>query len=384
MAKKQQYSLPPTKTDAPVISAPDTALPEVPPPSLKVKAEPVASDVPLPSVSATVNPRNAVLAGLHRQSLEETGNLESVGMNEDETDIDPDVPQPTREALAAVAASEATAAAEEGDLPPASVPVPDPAAVAPVAKTHRVEVRGVVHEVPEDQIVQAGLHAMRHHGAAEMALREANELLKQAKTVTTGPPADPKIAPASDITDDARSLAEALQLGSKEDAARAVAAMLKGGHTDQSITDVVARTVETHVRDVLDHDTASKALEGQVPEMLIDRRVLAILGVEERAARAAGDSRPYSQLYPDIGKKVRDWLDGLKGPASGTPSPGTGVPARTIELRTVAKAAVPAATPPRGSPPSASIQPKVKTGSDIVAEMRLRRGNPDYRYTRRI
>ena len=305
-------------------------------------------------------------------------------MNEDETDIDPDVPQPTREALAAVAASEATAAAEEGDLPPASVPVPDPAAVAPVAKTHRVEVRGVVHEVPEDQIVQAGLHAMRHHGAAEMALREANELLKQAKTVTTGPPADPKVASASDITDDARSLAEALQLGSKEDAARAVAAMLKGGHTDQSITDVVARTVETHVRDVLDHDTASKALEGQVPEMLIDRRVLAILGVEERAARAAGDSRPYSQLYPDIGKKVRDWLDGLKGPASGTPSPGTGVPARTIELRTVAKAAVPAATPPRGSPPSASTQPKVKTGSDIVAEMRLRRGNPDYRYTRRI
>jgi hypothetical protein len=214
-----------------------------------------------------------------------------------------------------------------------------------------------------------------------MALREASELLKRARE--TAPTADPKAAPASDITDDARRLAEALQLGSKEDAASAVSQMLKGGHTDQAIQDVVARTVETHVRDVLDHDTASKALEVQIPEMLTDRRVMSILSVEERAARAAGDSRPYSQLYPDIGKKVREWLDGLKGPAP-TPSPSTGVPARTIEQRVAAKAAVPATTPPRSAPASASTQPKVKSGSEIVAEMRQRRGNPDFRYTRRI
>ena len=390
MAKKskQQYSLPPAKTPtnpAPVIAAVPASVPAADP-TVDLPSPGDAAE-PLPKIGPTVNPRNAVLASLHRQSLDETGNAEAAAMNPDETDVDDGAPRPNREAAAAAAAALANAAADVADdegitgEPGTGVVEPPP---TPVAKTHRVEVRGVVHEVPEDQLLQAGLHAMRHHGAAEMALREANELLKQAKTVTGTPATDPKLAPASDISDDARSLAEALQLGSKEDAARAVAAMLKGGHTDQAIQDIVARTVETHVTDKMEHDSASKALEGLVPEMLSDRRVLAILGHEERAARAAGDSRPYSQLYPEIGKKVRDWLDGLKGPAAATPSPGTGVPARTIEQRTAAKAATPAATPPRGAPPSASTQPKVRTGSEIVAEMRQRRGNPDFRYTRRI
>lgn len=394
MAKKIKVQFSPT---------PDTTLPSsgpaeaIPTDSAETQVATVAKTElePAKTLVPTENPRNAILKSLHRSSLSETGSADAPALNDDESDIDGDV-RPNREEAARAAADAANAAAEGYEDPgvgadgqPVATTTPPPIAPEPVAptSTRRIEVRGVVQEVPIDQVIAAGEHALRHRGAAELALREASELLTQARVATAAPAGTkaPASAPASDITDDARQLAEALQLGSREDAAKAVAAMMKGGHSDTDIQGVVARTVETHVRDVLDHESAAKALEAQVPEMLKDHRVMAILGHEERAARANGDNRPYTQLYPDIGKKVREWIDGLKGPAAstGAPSP-TDLPARTLEQRRDAKAATPPAVPPQGAPASATTQSKPRTGSDIVAEMRNRRGNPDLRYTRRI
>lgn len=382
MAKRKVNLTPSTTTPEPP-SAPAEDTPVVTAAVAAAAASPAVGVDPQTGepvkVGPTVNPRNEALKRMARASMEETGNLDALPMTPDETSIADGATPVNREALVREAGDQTKTSAEEvTDVTPAPTPVPVP---TPGAKVHKVEVRGVVTEVPEDQVLEAGKHALRHRGAAEAALRDAHELLNRARAATGEPaPARPTGSPASDITEDAKGLAKALQFGSQEDATRAVEAMLRGGHAPANIQDVIARTVETHVRDVTNHEAASKALEAQVPEMLTDTRIIAMLSFEERAARAAGDTRPYSELYPEIGKKVRDWLDGLKGPAPAAPA--SGVPAQTIQQRAEAKRSVPAAIPPAGGAPTQPTQPKVKTGSEIVAEMRAARGNPDYRFRR--
>lgn len=387
MAKRKAVDLTasePNEPEVPTRATPPHHREETPVP-VDAAAEPTP-EAPKKSVHPTVNPRDALLKSLHRSSMVETGNDEAAALSDDETEIDNDAPPPNRAALAAEAAAAANAAAEsdENEEPDQPAPKSAPADTTPTPaepKRHKVVVRGVETEVEEQQVIEAGLNAMRHHGAAERALREASDLLNQAKASVTGTPA-PKGPPSSNLDEDAKSLAHSLQFGSQEEAARAVAAMMKGGHSMEDISGVVARTVETHVRDVLDHEVASKALEAQVPEMLKDTNILAILSFEEKAARVAGDKRPYSQLYPVIGKKVRDWIDGLKGPAPATPQPNA--PAQTLQQRAEAKRAAPASVPPATGASTQPNQPKPRTASDIVNEMRNRRGNPDFRNQRRI
>jgi hypothetical protein len=353
--------------------------PEAPAPEPVVES-PVVEDTadasprdekPFRAVSPTENPRASVLDDLAERSRAETGNDGSIPLDErsplemvadelPEDPADPYMPASAEEAPAEQAAAEA------------------PAAPAPEVRKFKVEARGQVAEVPEDQVIEAGLHALRHHGAAELALREANALLAQARGIAQPEPAQPahQQAPAS-TNDDALRLAEALQFGSKEDAAKAVAAMMNRGVASEDISAVVARQVETRVRDVLDQEAAAKQLEALVPEMKSDRRVLALLATEERAARAAGDSRPYTQLYPELGQKIRGWLDGFKAPAAPTQQ-SAATPSAPIAARQAAKAAVPAAVVGRGAAPAAPAQTRAPTGSEIVAQMRAARGRRTY------
>jgi hypothetical protein len=99
------------------------------------------------------------------------------------------------------------------------------------------------------------------------------------------------------------------------------------------------------------------------------------MATEERAARAAGDTRPYTQLYPEIGQKIRGWLDSFKSPAA----PAAGAPAAApIAARIAAKAAVPTPVVGRGAAPAVPAQPRAPTGSEIVAQMRATRGQRQY------
>jgi len=327
-------------------------------------------DVPFKEVKPTVNPREAVLESLAERSRSETGNDGTIPLDErtplEMPAADDDTPDDPADPFMPAAADEPT---PQGGAPAAAAPPPaEP-------KKYVVDARGVKAEVAEDQVIEAGLHALRHHGAAELALREANALLAQARGIAPAAPAPAPQgqAPAS-TPDDALRLAEALQFGTKEDAAKAVAAMMNRGVASEDVNEVVARTVETRVRDVLDQDKAAKQLEALVPEMLTDRRVLALMATEERAARAAGDTRPYTQLYPEIGQKIRGWLDGFKAP----PAPAAGGAATpiapAIAARQAAKAAVPAAVVGRGAAPAEPAQPRAPTGSEIVAQMRASRG----------
>lgn len=340
-------------------------------------AEPAPREAPegaaLSMPQPTPNPRNEALARLAKQADEETGNSTAVEFDErthierpiedDGLPADPGVPM-----LVAEPGSEEPESGAPAQ--PAAAPASETPAPAP-ARTFKVDVKGQVAEVDEQAVIEAGLHALRHKGAAEMALREANLLLTQARGLAPqAPEPQPQGQAPASTPEDALRLAEALQFGSKEDAAKAVAAMMNRGVASQDINEVVARTVETRVRDVLDQDVAAKKLEEIVPELKTDKRVLVLLANEERAARMAGDTRPYTQLYPEIGTKVRTWLDSLKAPAQ---APAAAPAAATIAQRQAAKAAVPAPVSGKGAAPAAPAQPKPPTGSEIIAQMRAAR-----------
>lgn len=319
----------------------------------------------------TPNPRNEALARLAAQADVETGNSTAVEFDE-RTHIERPLDEDGLPEDPAVPMLVTPPGDDEGNGgAAAAVPPAEPSApAAPAPKTFKVEVKGQTAEVDEQAVIEAGLHALRHKGAAEMALREANALLAQARGLAPQPDAQPQGQAPASTTEDAQRLAEALQFGTKDDAAKAVAAMMSRGVASTDINDVVARTVETRVRDVMDQDAAARALEGIVPELKTDKRVLVLLANEERAARMAGDNRPYTQLYPEIGGKVRAWLDSLKAPAQ---APAAAPVAPTMAQRQAAKAAVPSPVAGKGAAPAASAQPKLPTGSEIVAQMRAMR-----------
>lgn len=324
-------------------------------------------------VPPTENPRKSVIESIAERAALETGNADAVPFDERSHLERAEGEEPAAPVL--VSPGEPI----PGDLSPADDPAIAPAAETPAApaaeaaqpRKFKVEVKGQVAEVDEQAVIEAGLHALRHKGAAERALQEASALLQQARQYAPGaqPNEDPQ-APAS-TPEDALKLAEAIQFGTKEDAAKAVAALMQRGVGTQDIGELVARTVETRIRDTLDQTAAAKQLEEMVPELKTDPYVLRLLATEERAARAAGDARPYTQLYPEIGQKVRGWLDKLKAPAAPASAPA---PAAPIAARQAAKAAAPSAVPGRGAAPAAPATPKTPTGSEIIAQMRAARG----------
>lgn len=331
-------------------------------------------------VETTANPRNDALNRLAASAALETGHDGSIPLDERSPMEAPaeDLPEEPADPYLPKSADDDDAAPVAAVPPTGDLGSGGAAAEAPAPKKYTVDARGQKVEVDENAVIEAGLHALRHHGAAELALREANALLAQARGVAQPAAPTPQGQAPASPTEDAQRLAEALQFGTKEDAAKAVAALMARGGVSGDVNEVIARQTETRVRDVLDQDKAAKQLEELVPEMLTDARVLALMAQEERAARAAGDTRPYTQLYPEIGKKIRGWIDGFKAPATPAAAGVAAPAAPAIAARQAAKAAVPTAVVARGAAPAAPAQPRAPTGSEIVAQMRAKRGQRQY------
>jgi hypothetical protein len=83
-------------------------------------------------------------------------------------------------------------------------------------------------------------------------------------------------------------------------------------------------------------------------------------------------------LYPEIGQKIRGWIDGFKTPATPAPQGAATPSAPAIAARQAAKAAVPAPVIGRGAAPAEPAQTRAPTGSEIVAQMRASRGKRQY------
>jgi hypothetical protein len=248
-----------------------------------------------------------------------------------------------------------------------------PEAEAP--KKYKGKVDGQEVEFEESKVIEEGLKALQKDSAADRRLEEASRLLREAQETinraaqarTDATRADSPVAPPKDgspIADDALAkAAHAVQYGSEAEARDALAGLVEAAASKgKTLT-------HTDVLELLDYRDARKWAETEYKDVLGDPKLRTLFVSSEREKRAAGDGRPYRDLYQDIGNGLREWAKGI-APAP-APQPGTGtredVKARKTTIVTVPTAAARQPTPE---------EPKVPTPSETIAQMRAARHQP--------
>lgn len=300
---------------------------------------------------------------------------------------------------------------------PAPAPAPAPGAPAPVATNpnrYKLNVYGREEEVPEDQVIQAGIQALQKTLAADKILQDATTYeasLKQwerklqeysdnlARTASAPAPAGTPGTPAATTgvtaaTVDPATVQQALDAFANDDAQKASQLMLK------AINDAVAAritapvapapgpTVPTHVTgevprlqrapsDPWDREQRQRANE------VFNSEFASFTDVQYEAARAAiadamADPANYGQSLETMTRAVCRTTARLVPATTPTPPPPPVNPMQeNLEGRRVLKGRIPV-TPPAssGRAPSATA-PEVQrqSPSDYVQSLRRRSGS---------
>jgi hypothetical protein len=162
----------------------------------------------------------------------------------------------------------------------------------------------------------------------------------------------------SPIAEDALAkAAHAVQYGSEAEAKDALAGLIDAAASKgKTLT-------HTDVLELLDYRDARKWAETEYKDVLGDPKLRTLFVSTEREKRAAGDGRPYRDLYQDIGNGLREWAKGIA--PTPAPQPGTGT-REEVKARKTTVVSVPTAAA-RQTPPQ---EPKVPTPSETIAKMR--------------
>lgn len=245
---------------------------------------------------------------------------------------------------------------EEPEVPEVEAePEPEPEKEEPpTERLIKVKVDGKEMEVPESQIIDAGVRTVQKEAAADQRLAEATRLLKAAQEAAT-----PKKAPLPEL--DEAELANRIRMGSDEEAQEAIR-ILQG--REKATPDEIAAAVEGRVLAKIEFQNAVDWFRGEYKEIVSDPYLLNLAIAEEARLRENGDTRSYKDVYKEVGegvmKKLNEWRGG-KAVVS------------TSESKQERKATItnlPAASARQKAPE----QPKPKTQSEIIEEMRQRRG----------
>jgi hypothetical protein len=275
-------------------------------------------------------------------------------------------------------------AAEPVAVEPAAAPTvaaaPAQEAIDP-GKEYEVTIDGQKIKVPGQKIIDAGFRTFQKETAADYRLQMATDLLRKAEEQvrTATPPS--AAAPAPEQETEALSdidLANAIQYGSSDQAAKAVAEMRKRNTVDPA---QIAQFVTAQVRNETALQEGVKFVQSEYPDLLANDHVKRMFFVEEgryrtpKAQGGLGDTRPHKEVYQEIGESLRKSLN-MPKPATGTTrSTPTAPSAATAASRQERKAAAPSV--PRtaaGRMAANSETPKAKTTTEIIAAMAARRG----------
>jgi hypothetical protein len=235
-------------------------------------------------------------------------------------------------------------------------------------KKYKGKVDGQEVEFDEAKVIEEGLKALQKDSAADRRLEEASRLLREAQETinraaqarTDATHADSTAAPSKDgspIAEDALAkAAHAVQYGSEAEARDALAGLVEAAASKgKTLT-------HTDVLELLDYRDARKWAETEYKDVLGDPKLRTLFVSTEREKRAAGDGRPYRDLYQDIGNGLREWAKGI----APTPAPsGTGT-REEVKARKTTVVSVPTAAA-RQTPPQ---EPKVPTPSETILKMR--------------
>lgn len=233
----------------------------------------------------------------------------------------------------------------------------------------KIKVDGKEMEVDLQAVIDAGTKALQKESAADRRLeeaarvrQEADAILQSARTAAqnqdaqTAPPAGgPPVIER--LTDDGFiSAAKAIQYGTEQEAVAALKTLVSQAASsgqDDSLT-------REQVAEFLDFREATKWANDEFKDILGDPKLKSLFVQEEKRLRAAGDTRPYREIYTEIGNGMREWKSGL--------NPKPAAPAD----RQQRKASVVTIQSASGRVP-APAQPKEPSTSDVIAQMRAAR-----------
>lgn len=270
----------------------------------------------------------------------------------------------------------------EGASPPVAAPSASPAALEdPFEKPldpegdYEVIVDGQKLVVKGKAIIDAGRRTFQKETAADFRLRLASDLLKEAEAKVAGatPPGAPPAKPEKPKEMSDEELAQALQFGTPEQAAEATKTLRGRGAASP---DQISGFVRNATRDEVQFQQAISFVESEYKDLLDNPHLKDLFFLQENKARAGGDKRPYKELYKSIGEDLRKAFNlpqpgaapasaAATPPASATPAERSALKARTAPVPRTAAARL------SGVSESAT---KVKTPSEIIAEMQARRG----------
>lgn len=314
--------------------------------------EPTVEEAPKPTPE--LNPRNRAeqeiaAAAAARRAAEAAERIE--GME----------PAPAQEP------AEEPAPEVEAEAAPAETPSEEP---APAADDPEIEliVDGKTVKVKTSQVIEEGRKTLQKQTAADQRLQMASQILEEAKRRAQGAPstqdAQPQapVASKEELTEE--QLAELIQYGSKEDAARAIRT-LRARSGPEDLEQTLARVLPQAVSSHLAFHSAVTEAQREYSDVFANPDLATLFHVEEHRARANGDARPHAELYKAIGDGIRTRF-GLKKPLPAG--------AQTIEQKKEAKASM-APTPKLAT---ARIQEKGETKpltrEEIIAAEQARRG----------
>lgn len=221
-------------------------------------------------------------------------------------------------------------------------------------ETVKIKVDGEEREVPKDKVFDAGIRAMQKESAADKRLEEATRLLKEAETKYAQVQEKPESPPQQ--WDDA-TVAYALEHGNDEQKAYAVS-LLRG--RDLATPDDIVKQAEARVMDKIDFRDASQWFLDEYKDIAADPYLFQLASTAEDNLLKSGDTRSRKEIYKAIGDDLRKWKGGITETKSLEEKKEQKSNIVNLNSASVKK--------------SAPVENKPKTTSEIIEDMRKRRG----------
>lgn len=335
--------------------------------------EPAKNDLVSVAPTPELNPRNQILKEIAEranadadndaketvQQLDEDGNpVETQSVHEPVT-LDEPIEPAVDENVSTVATETTTPHEQDFD--------PD--------KDYDLVVNGKPMRVKGAQIIERGKMAIQKETAADQKLELASNLLQEVQAkLAAQPPAQGVVQqPSPNVVTD-EQLAEIIQYGTKEQAAQAIGMLRSASQSPDAIAQLTANLPKA-ISDQLAFHEGAKFAQDEYGDLLADPYLQQMFFMRENHLRQTGgvdgrgDTRPYKELYKEIGDDLRSHFNRPKT----TPATITEAP-KTREEKVAAKAAAPAAPKLASARMEAAAEKKPPTREEIIAKMQAARG----------
>ena len=235
---------------------------------------------------------------------------------------------------------------EAPEAAPEVTPEPEaPAAVEAAPETYEIKVNGRTLKLTKDELIARAQKVE----AADEYLRGASQAFKAVRQPEPKAP-----EPVQSAEEDDAALASAIQTGTEEEA-RAAIAKLRARPPQGLSQDDVLRAVDQRIA----FQDAARKFQTEFKDVFEDSYLLQIAMTEDQKLIQSGDTRGYWDRFSEIGTKVRQWRDGIKG----QPVPND-KQQRKASVTVIPTAAARAA---------GKTEDKPETATDVIAEMARQR-----------